>query len=208
VKRLPHGSLLSRHVFLPTTAPVECQGVIRRRLFTTAAAASLLLFVITCAAWIDSYFANAAVYWRFRGKNDDGTALWSVFWDISVGDGRFMLLREALAGPPRKSPPVFKLPPQPLLGWRRTPKAPMYATAATYKWDRSVLDDGQDRFDQWHTFGRLWHLAVLTAVLPAAWIVHRRRANRRCGENLCPTCGYDLRATPERCPECGAVPAE
>jgi hypothetical protein len=42
-------------------------------------------------------------------------------------------------------------------------------------------------------------LLVLPAARTAAWL--RRLARRRHGQ--CPSCGYDLRATPERCPECG-----
>ena len=48
-----------------------------------------------------------------------------------------------------------------------------------------------------------WILSAATATAPLLWLRARRRRGRRTDHNLCPTCGYDLRATPDRCPECG-----
>ena len=46
---------------------------------------------------------------------------------------------------------------------------------------------------------------LLTATLPLWSVARRWRAWRRQRAGLCPSCGYDLRATPDRCPECGAM---
>lgn len=49
-----------------------------------------------------------------------------------------------------------------------------------------------------------WSLVIATGLLPAAWLLRARGRRRSAGR--CRRCGYDLRATPERCPECGHVP--
>jgi hypothetical protein len=50
-----------------------------------------------------------------------------------------------------------------------------------------------------------WALAAGTGVVPAMWLcVGVRRLYRR-RRGMCARCGYDLRASTDRCPECGTA---
>jgi hypothetical protein len=48
-----------------------------------------------------------------------------------------------------------------------------------------------------------WILLAMTTVLPATRLIAWKRLRRRVANGLCLRCGYDLRASSGRCPECG-----
>jgi hypothetical protein len=54
----------------------------------------------------------------------------------------------------------------------------------------------------------LWLIALIAAMIPFRWTrqrVHERIRQARMREGRCGMCGYDLRGSAERCPECGAL---
>jgi len=95
------------------------------------------------------------------------------------------------------------------LRWYSTPVPRDAEQSSGFLWTHDI----GNRLTSWSTaqvsvdelrFGLPWWLvAVATAALPAARGVIYLRRRRLPKLGRCAACGYDLRATPNRCPECG-----
>ena len=184
--------------------------LVRRRLFTLCSAFALLSFVAVCVLWVRSHGRIDWVQWtdhrHFPGfVSSDGRIIYSYqFWPDGVGGNTPGLTAGSRPGDtpywdvdddtlaPRYrfagfewSPAASRVPPRGNFGlWIPTP--PTFVVAVP------------------HGF-----LCLLTAVPVFLWVRAARR-RRRGVAGFCPACGYDLRASPDRCPECGrgrAAPA-
>jgi hypothetical protein len=171
---------------------------ILRVFLNVATVLSLVLCAVTVAFWIRSHrWADGA--WWYRGTTDvQLSSEWGDFRvEVVVGDFPSMYpyrgLRTATTRPGsfgENLRPMSGVP-----GWLGL----RLRWGEPYFINRDLGRSYAARFPQ-------AYVVVLSVVLPlvaARQLVRKRRVRDR---GLCPTCGYDLRATPDRCPECGMIP--
>lgn len=182
-------------------------------LATCAAAISLLLLAGTIALWVRSYRVSDALQ---KERNIGGVNTW---WFMHSGRGRLFVARHRIVWVSKAdAPPECDHP------WKHETEPPYGGMPPV----AAVSGQGVrawSRFGFAHVTRELhppnyqsgyravaipfWALAALFALTPLIWATGLRgwvRRRRRIARGLCVRCGYDMRATPERCPECGSMP--
>src|SRR5687768_17587155 len=81
------------------------------------------------------------------------------------------------------------------------------ATTPPPGWPRGVPPPASYSERRWLIGVPYWFLFLLFLIAPCRRTIRHLNERYLARVGLCPCCGYDLRATPDRCPECGAVPA-
>lgn len=203
----------------------------KSRLVWSVAALSALLFLATIFLWIRGYYARDSLWYStdsmrysihsYRGR------IW--LWKLSIAPNPSAMvwgsrvrmstgLQVDSVADSWYAPYTGKALVKTISLESDFVDAPAQAWGATIV-DRKMLGFRYVHTDAWFPKAQLmmgypkarsravfvphWAIVALTAILPAVVVARLVRNRHRCRDNLCPKCGYDLRATPGRCPECG-----
>jgi hypothetical protein len=182
---------------------------LRRSIRVQLAAAMLLLAGIFAVAWALSIVAGGYVgrtthlsawpaYSRYLGSTgvvvDGGRVLFTMSYVTPHNDLRPRKIQWQIGRLDRTTTAV------------RSYDAPRWANRLGFDW-RWNTRHGTAPFAftsrERHVAIPFWLLIVLCA--GSGWLLGRRNwlIRRRVLAGLCPACGYDCRATPDHCPECG-----
>lgn len=179
-----------------------------RRLFNTLTALSLVLLTGLVVVWVWSYWSSDA-WSRWDPERDQ---LWSVV--VHAGGVQVGQVKAVSRW----------LPPEVLEragGWYSHPRVlgqdwQLFTGAGTtrhhdwlgLRFTRGAFGNGESRYAFWSIRVPFWCMAVAALACPAEFVLAARRRwrrERRRSRGLCAACGYDLRASEKRCPECGAL---
>ena len=172
-------------------------------LWRIAAASSFLLLLLTLVLWGRSRFRGDAVayYWGHKSmslRNDNGMICVRKEYE----EGELMAHHEPkpgwffsssiagmalFLGEVNDDPNGFQ--------WGGFAKANVTADF--------VMDGMTGTMGVWLLAVPHWALTIVFGIAPLWWGLRERRRRRRLRMNLCGKCGYNLTATPQRCPECG-----
>ena len=177
-----------------------------RILLNTTTALSLLLCLFTLTCWQRSRSHEETLGWRLSNIGPEfrltwlphGFVLWYHYFPWRYSEHRRDFALQFDHGAQLYAESDDAHPYDTVAGW-----------LGESPWNRLGFSFWSPAVD-WAITSPFWAPLALAALLPAARTTNalRRRRHRRraAARGLCPTCNYDLRAPPARCPECGAVP--
>lgn len=85
------------------------------------------------------------------------------------------------------------------------PDRPDLHTLAGIAWYADSSGPNRSNLNGWSLLVPHRYLVIALMLLPVWQVLLHWRRSRRMRTGACVECGYDLRASPERCPECGSA---
>jgi hypothetical protein len=161
-------------------------------LFTTLAVVSLTVCALTVAAWLD-----------MPGRPNWKLTTLHRYYTLRATSDSLVLRVEGGSVMPNGA---FRAPPG--THWDTAWANPTISLGLGIRYGRSPANDPKAA----PFFGLVLPFLLVvaaTTILPLIWsalLFRGYRKRRQKLQGLCPVCGYDLRATPDHCPECGTVP--
>jgi hypothetical protein len=176
---------------------MKYNAVVKRNLLNVLMGFAGLLFVATAILWARSYYFHDIVYYN--------TSIFSIpFPQTSVGISsnggaiKIWLAHEVS---------YFNFGSNSALGWHLDSERLNSNVFSTLSFaDDPPVFSARTHQTTFHSMRiPFWLLSPLSALPAVSLLIKRRQEKRRTILGACRQCGYDLRATPERCPECGTV---